>query len=829
MKQLFTLIAILASTIAGFAQTKGTIKGSVIDGSQKTIEAATIALIRASDSSIIKYAVASHQGQYVFENIPAGKYQVMVSAVGHQKGFSEVMEISEQQSAVVSKTIELLPQSRTMSAVVVTSKRPLIENKIDRMVVNVDASVTNVGSSALEVLEKSPGISVDREGNVSLKGKQGVMILIDGRPTQLGGADLANLLRNMNASQLDQIEIMTNPPAKYDAAGNAGVINIKTKKNRQFGYNGSFSASYGQGFLPKFNESFNFNYRQGKWNLFTNLNHGYNERNNRLYIERNFLDEGTKAVVSHFDQVARMKSARSSYNAKLGADYFAGKNTTIGVVFSGFSNPSTFQNRNQTDIFNPVGVLQSQTRAISKQKESWKNLSTNLNFRQVLDTTGKEITADLDYVSYDANNNQSLSNYYFDAAGAPTFKADTLYGKLPQQINIYSGRVDYSMPLKMKGARFEAGFKTSFVKTDNNAVYDTVNHNVLYHDLARTNGFQYEENINAAYVNFSALVSKKISTQIGLRMEHTVSRGYSDGYKFDAISGNFNPTDTSFRKNYTQLFPTVFFQYKADEKNTWGLNYGRRIRRPNYESLNPFIEYLDRYTYQQGNPDLKPQFSHNIELSHSYKNIMTTTFNYTRTTDIIQQVLEQKEATNETFVKQANIAEQRQYGLSISTNIPVTKWWTNSLYVNVFNNQFEGLVNNTQVSINATTFMFNGTQQFKMNKTMTAEISGWYRTSGIDGVFEAKPMGSLSLGFTQQVLKGKGTLRLNVRDVFYTQGFKASSKYGTVDVKIRERGDSRVVNLGFTYRFNKGKMNGGPKRRGSSANDEQNRVGVGGN
>lgn len=823
MRHILTLLALIIAALVGQAQTKtGKITGSVIDGNQKTIESATIALLRAKDSSTVKFSAADKNGRFGFENIAGGQYLVSITAVGHQKGFSETFEISETKTSVELKTIELIPQAKGMANVTVTAKRPLVEHKIDRTVVNVDASPTNAGNTALEVLEKSPGISVDRDGNISLKGKEGVLVLIDGRPTQLGGTDLANLLRSMNASQLDQIEIMTNPPAKYDAAGNAGIINIKTKKTKQFGYNGSASVNYGQGLLPKVNESLNFNYRQGKWNLFTNLNHGYRERSNSLDINRNFIDENTKQIRSNFDQEARMKNSGRSYNAKLGADYFAGKNTTLGVVFSGFSNENSFVNRNTTNI--TENTVTNQTKALSQQNRQFKNFSTNLNFRQVLDTTGRELTADLDYIIYDGKNRQTLSNYYFNGAGNEIADGDTLFGRLPQQINIYSGKVDYTMPLK-KGARFDAGLKTSIVKTDANAIYDTMFNGIKSPDLARTNGFEYEENINAAYVNLSGPLGKKLSAQLGLRLENTVSRGYSFGYAYDESSGSFHPSDTSFDRNYTQLFPTAYLQYKANEKNTWVLNYGRRIRRPNYQSLNPFIEYLDRYTYAQGNPNLRPQFSHNIELTHSFRGFLNTTLNYSKTTDIIQQTLEQIDSTNQTFVKQSNIASQRQYGLAVSANVPVTKWWRSNLYLNVFNNQFEGLINNTFVSIDATTFNVNGSQQFTLNKTLTAELSGWFRTGGVEGVFQAKSMGALSVGFSQQVIKGKGTIRLSVQDILWSQRFRAISKYGTVDVSINERGDSRVVNLGFSYRFNKGKMNGAPKRRANSANDEQSRVG----
>lgn len=258
------------------------------------------------------------------------------------------------------------------------------------------------------------------------------------------------------------------------------------------------------------------------------------------------------------------------------------------------------------------------------------------------------------------------------------------------------------------------------------------------------------------------------------------------------------------------------------------MNYGRRIRRPNYQSLNPFISFLDRYTFQQGNPNLKPQFSHNLELSHTHKNFLTTTLNYSRTTDILQEVIEQNEDKNETFVRQANIAKQRQLGLSVNASIPVTSWWSSNMYANVFNNKFNGIANNSPISVSATMFVLNGSQQFKFAKTWSAELSGFYRTKGIDGVMQTMPMGMLSVGFGKQMMKGKGNLRLNVRDVFFLQKFDGLIKYSNIDTHIRQQNESRVVNIGFTYRFNKGKMNGTPKRRSNSSNDEQSRIGVGG-
>lgn len=793
------------------AQT-GKISGTIKSGSERSLPPATVSLLKAQDSGIAKVSIAGKDGRYEFEKIPFGRYLVSVTATEHGSRLSPVFELSAASPLVSLETIELTPQVKSLNAVTVTAKRPLIEQKIDRTVVNVEASITNAGSNALEVLEKSPGISVDKDGNISLKGKDGVIVLVDGRQTYLSGADLANYLRNLNATQMDQIEIMTNPPARYDAAGNSGIINIKTKKNRQLGYNGSISLGYGQGRYPKFNEGFNFNYRKNKVNLFTNIGHNYGENFNNLTIQRTFRDRGTKALKSHFNQDARNDGTFNGYNAKLGMDYFPSKKTTLGVVFAGFLNDRSSDNVNLTYISDENAEPASQSRARLTNEQQWKNFSTNINFRRVLDTAGSELTADLDYSIYNSRNNPIMVNSYFDELGNPTFAADTLLGGLPQDIKIYSGRVDYLKSLK-KGARFEAGIKSSYVKTDNNAVYDSVINGQLVHDFNRSNYFIYEENINAAYANLNHPINKKWGAQLGLRLENTIAKGYQV------------TTGEAFDRRYTQLFPTAYLQYQHDKKNTFVLNYGRRIRRPDYQNLNPFINFIDRYTYSRGNPNLKPQFSHNLELSHSFQSFLTTTLNYSRTTDIIQNVLEQDEVKNETFVRKANIAKQRQFGISMNTNIPITKWWRSNVYVNGFNNRFDGIVNDTFVSISATTLTLNGSQQFNFAKTWSAEISGFFRTAGVEGVIRSKPFGAVSLGIGKQIMKNKGTVRLNVRDVFYTQRFRGFSKYANVDAAFQERGDSRVVNINFTYRFSKGKINGQPKRRAGSASEEQNRVG----
>ena len=814
---------ILIFSMGGFAQTNGKISGSIIDGGdQKIIDAATISLLKAQDSILVKISLTDKQGNFAFENVKNGNYLIMASSIGHRKVYSSPVAVTEGSNASVG-TLKLLAQTTTLQTVAVESKKPFIERKLDRTIVNVDASITSAGSTALEVLEKSPGISVDKDGNISLKGKQGVVIYLDGRPSYLSGPDLANMLRNMTASQLDQIEIMTNPPAKYDAAGNAGVINIKTKKNKLFGYNGSITSGFTQGKFARFNEAVSYNYRNNKINIFSNFNYNRNRRGEELYIVRNFREASTKNIKSIFDQKSIMENERDFYSAKIGADYSFSKKTTLGAVLNGYYNPGQWKSSTNTFIYDPNYVLTKQTSAFTQNNEKWRNFSSNVNFRTVLDTTGQELTADLDYIQYKSTNTQPLTSSYFDNMGHQTSPSDILIGNLPSNIKIYSGKMDYTLPLK-KGAKFEAGIKSSYVKTDNNAAYDSVKVGYSVLDSGRSNHFIYNENINAAYVNYSRPLSKKWSAQFGLRLENTTANGNSKGYTFNTAQNKFGYTETKFNRSYTQLFPTVYLQYSANEKNQFVINYGRRIERPNYEDMNPFVHFLDRYTFEQGNPNLSPQFAHNIELSHTYRGFLTTTLNYTSTTDIIQMVLEQNELNNETFIKKANIASSKQFGLAISANKSITKWWSYNVYANVFNNHFKGVVNNEPISIGITSFMVQMQHQFKFNKGWNAEVSGFYRSKGLEGVIYIQPIKQFNAGVSKQILKNKGSLRLSVRDIFAGGVFKGSSKYGTVDAQFRDVNDSRAGSLTFTYRFNKGKLKAGSNKRNGGASDEQNRV-----
>lgn len=815
---LFTLVLLVSTQVFGQQQVKPKIQGVAVN-SGSPVAGAQIKLFVGQDTTSIKRSLTNEKGFFEIEAPKTGKYRVVIEAFAMEKFESSLIELMESNSSYDFKTIELTPIKKDLGNVTVTSKKPLVEQKIDRTIVNVEAAVTNAGNNVLEVLEKSPGITVDREGNISLKGKSGVIVMVDGKPTQLGAADLANLLRNMNASQVDQIEIMTNPPAKYDAAGNAGIINLKTKKTKMTGFNGSVTAGYAQGVYPKTNQSVVANYRVGKINVFGNYSYNYRERFQQLDLERNFIHSITKELLSTFGQETRMQDQRHSHNGRIGVDYFASKKTTWGILLSGFDNRTSMDVWSGTSIKDKFGALQRTTISNTEVRDRWKNGSVNLNFRRILDSTGKEITADVDYIGYRSTNRTALANQFYFANGSSAGPDDLLLGDMPTLIDIYTAKVDYVQPLK-KGAKFEAGAKFSWVETDNNAKFDSVLNNGIVPDYNRSNHFIYREAIQAAYINYSGQLSPKWSMQLGLRLERTEAKG-------DQL-GNAQRPASGFDTSYAQLFPTAYLSYKISDKQSLVLNYGRRLKRPDYQDLNPFVYFLDRYTYQQGNPGLRPQFSHNVELSHMILGgAITTTLNYSKVNNIIQQVIEQNAATNETFIKQANIAELDQIGIAVSGQIPVTKWMNLSLYTNYYQNRFRGFVNQTWIDFTQPTLVFNGSSSIKFGKGWTGEVSGFYRSAAVEGVIFIQSLGAMNLGLAKSVLKSKGTVRLSVRDVFWTQLPNGSAKYDDVDIRFRQRSDSRVVNISFTYRFSKGKASSGPSRRKS--NEEAERVKIGNN
>lgn len=817
MKKIFTLLCACCCCLS-WAAAQGKITGQIRDAAGNPVTAATVSLLRAKDSALVKTALSGKDGGYEFEKLAEGDYLIQAATSGFERKYSGLIRVNG--LSQTAETLNLQPVVKNLTGVTVSAQRPFIESKIDKTVVNVDASPTNAGATALEVLEKSPGIMVSNDGAISLRGKAGVIIMMDGKPTFLSPADLANLLRNLPASAIDQIEIMTNPSARYDASGNSGVINIKTKKGRTAGFNGSIMTGFTTSYfktgntlyvIPKSQNSISFNYRKDKINFFGNYNPNVFRGRSQLEIHRTKLDID-KNVEGYNDVYTQFKFGNNNHTLKLGLDYYADKKNTFGVVLSGFTfsghpTPTTVTSTHD-EHYNLLSRMVSQT----DNRIKFRNFTANANFRHQFDSAGKELTADLDYVVYDNTSRMMLTTDFYSGAGQPVGNQLILKGHLPSSINIWSVKTDYVHPLKKNG-RIEAGAKSSFVSNDNLVSYVRWDGTQWINDN-RSNHFIYDENINAVYLNANRQFGRW-ALQGGLRLENTVAKGYQV------------TNDSTFKRNFTNLFPSAFVSYELDKSNKLTLSYSRRITRPNYQDLNPFIYFLDSLSYRKGNPFLLPQFTHNIELSHSYKGKLITTLNYNTTDNVISQLV--KPDGDLLFLTSDNVARFRNVGISVTAPVPLTKWWNSNLFINVYNNHYEGVYENKPLDLSFTSFMINMTQTFTIKPGFTTEITGFYRARGVQQLNVDEPMYLLSFGAQKQVLKGKGTLRLNLRDPFWMQRYKGKTQYDIVDSRISNKWDNRQVTATFTYRFGKtGPQNQPPRRRNNASLEEQNRVGQGG-
>ena len=807
MKKIITVLIVMLFITNSFAQSAETIiSGNITDTKNSPVESSTVSLMKAKDSSLAKISVTDKSGKFSFTGIPFGTYYVAVSSVNFIQKSSKAFEVSTSSPFYHLDVLVLELMAKSLATVTVTSKKPLIEQKIDRMIVNVDASVTNVGSTALEVLEKSPGVSVDKDGNISLKGKTKVIVMIDGKPSYLSGTELANLLSNMNANQLNQIEIMTNPSAKYDAAGNAGVINIKTKKSITQGFNGSVTLNYGQGVYSKINNSIMLNYRTGKINTFLNYGYILNKGFMNVDVQRNFMDSQGKKMYE-LDQLTNIINKSQNNNLKAGLDYFINARTTVGFAATGFAAPQNQNGFTTSYIKDADSNTSSIEKTIRAVGNTWKNGTLNFNFHTSFDSSKKDLAANFDYLHYNFAGNQEINGSTFNT-NEQLLSTSYLKNILPLNIDVYSGRVDYTQQLS-KGLNFETGVKSSIVKTKNTSLFYLKENNQPKLQDSLSNGFTYSENINAAYIN----LNKKMgdwTVQGGIRAENTNYQGYQTSYT--------GQQDSSFSRSYTGLFPTVFIGYQLNENNQFGLSAGRRIDRPAYQQLNPFVSYIDKYIRMAGNPYLQPQISNNIELSHTYKNIFTTTLNYSVTHSMMNETLIHKDSLIIRSV--GNIGTRYNFGIAESATIPFTKWYTGIFYANLYQNKYEGEVNGYPLNAKQLALSLNINNQFSFNKGWSAELSGVYTTKDRDeGQAISLPTGQVSAGISKQLLNNKASVKFNVRDIFYTQSIKEIQNFQDVQSTVNRYRDTRVFNIAFVYKFGSSL-----KPKTSLPTDEQKRI-----
>lgn len=810
MKVRFVLLYSFVFTSLAWSQKSGNITGSVYIENKVAAEGATISLLQYKDSTLVKTALPNAQGVYEFSQVIDGEYIVSASIIGYKKYFSDKILLNDKIFQIELPSISLIASSTSLSEVEISAAKPFITRKADRLIVNVENSIVSTGSTALEVLEKAPGVMVNQESGINLKGKSGVNVMIDGKPTPLSGADLINYLKSTPSSNIEKIEIITNPSAKYDASGNAGIIDIRFKKDKRDGYNGSVGVSLAQGVYTKPSANASVNYRNKKWNLFTSDAVSSPKNLTDFYINRKFSNSTTGAEESIFDQTTFTRQPQQSANLRFGADYYATKKTIIGALFNGTFYSGQRDGLSDAVITNPAGALLFKNQTTNLLKDHRYNLTGNINFKHTLDSTGREINADIDYGRFNARPLQDIFTHTFDAANNPL--SNTIQNSNQQStITIQSAKIDYTHPLKNK-ARIEAGLKSSFVTTDNDVQFFDVIQGIALLDKNRSNHFIYTENVNAAYVNYNKDFNKT-SIQMGLRLEHTLSKG------------NQVTSSQNLNRNYVQLFPSFAVSQKLSDINELSLSYSRRIDRPTYRQLNPFKILVDNYTYVLGDPYLKPVLTNSYQLGYTFKSQYNATISYLKSTDAITDVFVQDDVTKISSQIPANIQTFYQYDLALNFPVSVKNWLNSNINTSIYYNQYSSALLGGQLNNNFTSWDVNASNSLILGKSgWTAELNGFYQSKNVWGQFIIKNLAQVSAGIQKTSKDKKSTYKLAIADMFKTNHIAVIVKYLNQDWHTDRTWDSRFATLSYTYRFGKSTVTRARQRTGGME-DERKRVG----
>jgi outer membrane receptor protein involved in Fe transport len=667
----------------------------------------------------------------------------------------------------------------------------------------VENSIVQAGATAIEILQRSPGVTVDNDGNITLTGKQGVLVMMDGKPTYLAQKDLFELLRNTSSDQISYVEIITNPSAKYDAAGTSGIINIRMRRKQNTGLNGRIQSSYGQGVYPDFGSGLSLNYGNEKLNLYTGYDYMDGFYYERITLNRAFNDNGT---ASSFRQHTFDKGHYKNHNFRGGADLSLSKKHAVGFLAKGSYNYNTDKTTSTTDIYNLNTFADSGYVTYNRNDSKWTNYSGNLNYRFQIDSAGRELTADIDYAHYDNSSDFKFETDHYFTGNDFTYQ-EIATSDQPAEITIRSFKADYTHPLD-KQIKIETGGKSSYVTTDNDVRYFNYRFTVPEPDTGKTNHFVYSENINAFYLNGSGDFGK-IGVQAGLRAEQTVA----DGKQY--------AQNSTFRRNYIQFFPSIFFSYKFSDNHQVNASYSRRIDRPAYQQLNPFKYFIDPYNYMEGNPLLEPQLTNSFELKYVFKQLYTVSFNYTRTSDAMTQITKQIDSTRTTFVTTENLDSYSNYGINVNVPFAIEGRVQSSNNFNLYQNRYAGQSTIGYVEKDLMSYNFNSNNRISLFSGISAEVNFWYNSRNVWGTWLVKPHYSLSGGLSKMFFSERLQVRIILNDLLHTDIIDSKIEYQNINADFRRVYDSQFIRVHVSFKFGTQEQR---RMRGTGSQEEQDRV-----
>lgn len=813
MKQTYLIIFVVASNI-GYAQLSGKLETAL----HEPVPFANVLLLSAVDSSLIKGTLTSETGSYTLENIPNGSYRLRFSAIGFvtltTNNFSFPLSRDE-----VSNTYVLLEDVQHLDEIVVVGEKPLYEQQIDRTVVNVESSVMTKGSSALQVLERSPGVFVDmRNGTIAMNGKSGVMIMLNGKIIRMPMADLIAMLSGTTANDIEKIELITTPPAKYDADGTAGLINIVTKKKEGTGTTGSMSLSAGWGWQEKGTASMNIGYGSKRTNVFASYS-----------LSHDHMTDGWDAISTQDMPLfggpiyttggSHQKSRYTNHNLSVGTDITL-KKTTIGTSIN---YNSSYSDRNISNYGNyrimETDSLLSMDNAI-KSKGSWHNIVTNIFFERHL-RAGEKINFDVDYVHYVNNSPTNGTSTFTDKTGQEVIPAGSIFsqqqlGTSKSTIGVSVIKLDYSREISPI-FKIETGIKGTQTTNSSLSSISTFAEEQWTTTQRYINDTEMHETIAAAYSSLSFQFNPSTSIVAGLRYEHS------------SIKSKAEKEENRINRELGMFFPSLFISRKLKEHTELQFSYTKRISRPTFNDLGSYLAYIDPMSVATGNPSLKPTVTNNLKVGLSIRGWSVSVMASRDDNPIVLYQLIETPAHDLMYNNPQNMAYQNN--LMLQTDIPITfsKWWSMNIGLTGGLRRFKLLHTPEHLEKTYSTGSINGRNTFTLPWNMSVEISGWYNASQYEGSKKIDGFGMLNAGIKKDLKNNRGSFQLSVTDLF--KSMSVSGYFGTLTdeafsinahfIYTAESYNDRIVRLTYSRSFGNGKQH---NDRGGVSKDERDRI-----
>lgn len=794
----FLLIASISLLSAFVLSAQTQVQGRIVDAQGEPLACANILLLTAADSAFVKGEVADELGAFRFAGLEPGAYRCEVSMVGYPSGRPAPFQLTEQPGELALGDI-VLSGAADLAEVEVVAQKALVEVRADMLVFNVSASPSASGVNGLDLLRKAPGVRVDMDNNILLLGKEGVQIHINGRPSRLSGSDLAILLQNLTSDNIEAIEIISNPSSKYDAEGNAGIINLRLKKNPALGFNGNGNSSFTQGNYLRNSNGLSLNYGGERIRASLELTRSEEEHPDYFFDTKNQND-----FVLDFDskEVAR----RTGYNVAAGLDVQLAKRHSLGFA------ARTILNQNDNVLNSTTGIAMPGSTSLDQLlvsqtllDQSFRNANFNLNYQWDIDETSR-FSTDVSFGKFATEGYTRQPNTFFGADATTILRVSDNAFDADTYIDMWSAKADYEK--SWDKVTFSMGGKLARIAADNRFAFFTAGANGPAPDPGRSNDFTYTEQVAAAYGILDAKLGEFLKLSAGLRVENTTSRGL--------LTSIQDIADTDVSRNYTDFFPNVGLSFNDGQTHALNISVGRRITRPNYQSLNPFEEPLSEPTAWKGNPFLRPNYIMNYQVTYAFKQKLTVTNQYSVTEDFFASIFEITGDDRNVIIPR-NMARAARYSISASYPLTISKFWDLTAFLDGGRSTYRGNLEGTDIDLGQTTWSVRVQNSLKLPGGILLDLSYERYSDWIwRGSIRVQGNQSLDFGFRKDFLDKRLQVRLTGSDILRTNSdYYYRGDYGGIEIDGVRTFDNRRFGAGLTWKFGNQKLKAAKRSRGA--------------